>query len=75
VTKKANSQNIFIQNFCCLPKKSFEEFAGDFALFAICFSTKFDEIDTLHITFKPFFTGQRVLPILARRPVLQVSVF
>jgi hypothetical protein len=31
--------------FLLYTKKSFEEFAGDFVLFAICFSPKFDEID------------------------------
>jgi hypothetical protein len=31
--------------FWLYAKKSFEEFAGDFALFAICFLPKFDEID------------------------------
>ncbi len=32
--------------FLLFAKKSFEEFASSFALFAIRFSSKFDEIDT-----------------------------
>jgi hypothetical protein len=45
--KKAISQNIFVQNsykIFAIRQKSFKEFAGDFALLAICSLPKFDEI-------------------------------
>ncbi len=48
MTKKAISQNIFLQNsykICAVYQKSCKEFAGDFALLVIHFLTKFDEID------------------------------
>jgi hypothetical protein len=35
----------FLTKFLLFTKKSLEEFAGDFALFALRFSPKFDEID------------------------------
>jgi hypothetical protein len=51
MTKKAISQNIFVRNstkFLLYAKKSFKEFACDFAVFAIRFSPKFDDIATRH---------------------------
>jgi hypothetical protein len=47
--KKPFSQSIFVLNLYeifAVCQKSFEEFASDFAFFAICFLSKFNEIDT-----------------------------